>query len=115
MSAVKELLPPSLSLRLQALVRLLGVKATPAASRHRFLLLTSDAVADSSGGGGGMTSAFETSEAGLQAAEVPGLQLEAATLLAGPLPTGALLQVTPQVRSGWEDEGTKGRGNSETA
>lgn len=33
----------------------------------------------------------------LRAATLPGLELQAATLLAGPLPGGLMLQVTPQV------------------
>ncbi|PRW18316.1 DNA damage-binding 1 [Chlorella sorokiniana] len=81
------------SAELPGWVRLLSLKASPAAARHRFLLLTSD---EGAGAAGAWTSVLETGEDGLQAAELPGLQTSSATLAAAPLAGGCILQVTPQ-------------------
>lgn len=83
---------------LQGTVRLLSLRASPSAARHRYLLLSSD---ESAGAAGAWTSVLETGEEGLQSAELPGLHTDAATLLAGPLAGGCMLQVTTQVRLPW--------------
>ena len=78
-------------------MQLLGLKAAPAAPTHRYLLLSSDAAAADAGSG--WTTVLEAAGGGLHAAALPGMQLEAATLLASPLPGGSMLQVTSQVSS----------------
>lgn len=76
-------------------MRLLSLKASPSAARHRYLLLSADA---GPGAAGAWTSVLETGEDGLQGTELPGLQTSVVTLAAGPLAGGCMLQVTPQVR-----------------
>jgi hypothetical protein len=77
-------------------VRLLGLRAAPSAPAHRYLLLSSAVP----GGGPASTTVLEVGGEGLRPAHLPGLQAQAATLLAAPLPGGHMAQVTPQVRGG---------------
>lgn len=76
-------------------MRLLALKASPTAARHRYLLLCSDE-GPTGGGGSGWTAVLETGGEGLQSAVLPGLRLDAATLHAGPLAGGSMVQVLPQ-------------------
>lgn len=76
-------------------MQLLSLKASPSAARHRYLLLSSD---ESSGAAGAWTSVLAVGEDGLQVAQLPGLHTDVATLAAGPLAGGCMLQITPQVR-----------------
>lgn len=96
---------------LQGLVRLLGLRASPSAPCHRYLLLSCDAptAAPGTADSDGWTLALEAEAGGLRPATLPGLQPDAATLLAGPLPGGALLQVTPRVRLGRHPCGARPR------
>lgn len=89
-------------------MRLLGLQASPAGPCHRYLLLSCDdpAAAAGPGGSGGWTMALEAEGGELRSAALPGLQGDAATLLASPLPGGAMLQVTPQVRLTRRPHGT---------
>lgn len=77
-------------------MRLLGLWASPSAARHRYLLLSAG---DGASGGGGWTAVLEAGGDGLgAAAALPGLQLDAETLLAGALQGGCMFQVTAAVR-----------------
>ncbi|KAL4458059.1 hypothetical protein ABPG75_012924 [Micractinium tetrahymenae] len=83
---------------LPGLVRLLGLRASPSAPCHRYLLLSCDAAGATTDPAScdGWTMVLEAEEGELRSAAVPGLQVDAATLLASPLPGGTMLQVTPQ-------------------
>ena len=87
---------PCLPVCVQGLVRLLALQASGTAAARCYLLLSSeDPAADAAGHG--WTTVLEATAGGLHAAVLPGLHLEAATLLAAGLPGGHMLQVTPQV------------------